>query len=63
MHNLLRKAAATGVAALMEGRRVILCERVPASAAASRARVMAAAEAGTDWRAPASQPSLFAGGA
>ncbi len=49
----------TGVAALMEGRRVILCERVPEYAAITRAR-LAAAEAGTDWRAPASQPSLFA---
>jgi site-specific DNA-methyltransferase (adenine-specific) len=49
----------TGVAALAEGRRVILCERVPEYAAIARAR-LAAAEAGTDWRAPASQPSLFA---
>ena len=50
----------TGVAALMEGRRVILCERVPEYAAITRAR-LAAAESGADWRAPASQPSLFAG--
>lgn len=49
----------TGVAALMEGRRVILCERVPEYAAITRAR-LAAAETGADWRAPASQPSLFA---
>ena len=49
----------TGVAALAEGRRVILCERVPEYAAITRAR-LAAAETGADWRAPASQPSLFA---
>jgi site-specific DNA-methyltransferase (adenine-specific) len=52
----------TGVAALAEGRRVILCERVPEYAAISRAR-LAAAESGTDWRAPASQMALFGGAA
>ena len=49
----------TGVAALAEGRRVILCERVPEYAAIARARC-AAAENGTDWRAPAEQLSLLA---
>ena len=49
----------TGVAALLEGRRVILVEREPQYAAIARARC-AAAETGADWRAPASQPSLFA---
>lgn len=49
----------TGVAALAEGRRVILCERVPEYAAIARAR-LAAAESGADWRAPATQGQLFA---
>ena len=49
----------TGVAALLEGWRVILVEREPQYAAIARARC-AAAESGADWRAPASQPSLFA---
>ena len=48
----------TGVAALLEGRRVILVEREPQYAAIARARC-AAAEASI---APASQPDLFATG-
>ena len=48
----------TGVAALLEGRRVILVEREPQYAAIARARI-AAAEASI---APASQPDLFATG-
>lgn len=47
----------TGVAALMEGRRVILCERVPEYAEISRRRCEAV-EQGIDWRKP-EQPSLF----
>ncbi len=50
----------TGEAALIEGRRVILCERVPEYAAIARARCEAA-ERGTDWRAPPSQLWLFDG--
>lgn len=49
----------TGVAALSEGRRVILCERDPEHAATARARCEAAV-AGTDWRRP-EQASLFGG--
>jgi site-specific DNA-methyltransferase (adenine-specific) len=52
----------TGVSALAEGRRVILVERDPAGAALAVARCTAVAN-GVDYRAPASQPSLFAGGA
>lgn len=48
----------TGVAALLEGRRVVLIEREPAFAAIARARC-AAADASI---APASQPDLFATG-
>lgn len=48
----------TGVAALAEGRRVILCERVSEYAEIARRRCEAA-ERGTDWRAPASQLALF----
>lgn len=48
----------TGVAALAEGRRVILCERVPEYAEIARRRCEAAAQ-GTDWRAPAAQLSLL----
>jgi len=63
----------TGVAALLEGRRVILVEREPAFAAIARARCAAAD--GSVWTAPVvarpreakpqdeRQPSLFAGGA
>lgn len=47
----------TGVAALMKGRRVILCERVPEYAEIARQRC-AAAVVGEDWRRP-EQPSLF----
>jgi len=50
----------TGVAALSEGRRVILCERVPEYAEIARRRCEAAAQ-GTDWRAPAEQLSLLGG--
>lgn len=51
----------TGVAALAEGgRRVILCERVPAIAEVARLRCEAAGR-GADWRAPAEQLSLLAG--
>lgn len=50
----------TGVAALVERRRVILCEVVPELASVCRARLLAA-ESGTDHRAPA-QRGLFAGG-
>jgi len=49
----------TGEAALIEGRRIILVERDAERCAIARAR-LAAAESGADWRAPASQPSLFA---
>ena len=52
----------TGVAALMEGRRVILCERVPEYAEIARRRCEAV-ERDADWRAPASQLGLFGGGA
>lgn len=48
----------TGVGALAEGRRVILVERDPDSAVFARARC-AAAEIGSDFRAPASQMALF----
>lgn len=48
----------TGVAALLEGRRVILVERVPEYAEIARRRC-AAAEAGTDWKAAPGQGSLF----
>ena len=48
----------TGVAALAEGRRVILCERDHDYAEIARRRCEAA-ERGTDWRAPASQLGLF----
>ena len=52
----------TGVAAIAEGRRVILCERVPEYAAMIRARCEAATNGG-DWRAPDAAPSLFGGAA
>ncbi len=48
----------TGVAALAEGRRVILCERVPEYAEIARRRCDAAAQ-GTDWRADPRQLSLL----
>ena len=48
----------TGVAALLEGRRVILCERVPEYAEIARKRLLAA-EQGSDWRAPANQMTIF----
>lgn len=47
----------TGVAALAEGRRVILCERVPEYAEIARRRCEAAAQ-GTDWRADPRQLGL-----
>lgn len=50
----------TGVAALLTGRRAILCERVAEYSGIARARC-GAADSGTDWRAP-SQLSLLAGG-
>lgn len=50
----------TGVAALLEGRRVILCERVPEYAEICRRR-LAAAEAGTNWQANPAQIDLFGG--
>ena len=50
----------TGVAAVMEGRRAIVCEIVPEFAEIARQR-MAAAEAGTDYRNP-NQGGLFAKG-
>lgn len=49
----------TGVAALAEGRRVIIVERDPVYAAIARARCEAAAT-GRDWRRP-EQASLFGG--
>lgn len=49
----------TGVGALLEGRRVILCERVPEIAEDARRRCEAAVD-GRDWRRP-EQPSLFGG--
>ncbi len=52
----------TGEAALAEGRRVILCERVPEYAEIARRRCEAAAQ-GTDWRADPRQLSLLGGGA
>ena len=48
----------TGVAALLEGRRVVLVEREPAYAAIARARLTAASV--TAAPAIISQPSLFA---
>ena len=48
----------TGVAAVAEGRRVILVERDPRYAEIARQRC-AHATPGTDWRAPASQLGLF----
>lgn len=48
----------TGVGALLEGRRAIVCELVPEYAAIARAR-MEAAENGRDWTNPA-QGNLFA---
>lgn len=48
----------TGVAALAEGRRVLLVERDPGHVATARRRC-AAAEAGTDWKAAPGQGSLF----
>jgi site-specific DNA-methyltransferase (adenine-specific) len=48
----------TGVAAIAEGRRVILCERVAEYADMCRRRCEAAAQ-GTDWRADPKQGSLF----
>ena len=51
----------TGVAALAEGRRVILCERVPEYAEIARRRCEAAAQ-GTDWRVDPRQLSLLGGG-
>ena len=50
----------TGVAALAEGRRVILCERVPEYAAMIRARCESASSGG-DWRDGARQRGLFSG--
>ena len=50
----------TGVAALAEGRRVILCERVPEYAEIARRRCEAAAQ-GTDWRVDPRQLSLLGG--
>jgi len=50
----------TGVAALAEGRRVILVERVPEYAEIARRRCEAAAQ-GTDWRADPRQLGLFGG--
>lgn len=50
----------TGEAALRKGRRVILCERDADYAAIARRRC-AAAEAGSDWRAPAEQLNLIGG--
>lgn len=47
----------TGVAALLEGRRAILCERVAEYAEIARSRC-AAAVGGTDWQRP-EQPALF----
>lgn len=52
----------TGVAALAEGRRVILCERVPEYAEIARRRCEAAAQ-GTDWRADPRQLPLLGGAA
>lgn len=49
----------TGVAALQEGRRVILVERDPRWCDVARARCAAAVE-GREWRKP-EQPSLFGG--
>lgn len=49
----------TGVAALLEGRRVILCERVPEYAEVARRRC-AAAESGGSWVRPI-QADLFGG--
>ncbi len=51
----------TGVAALAEGRRVILVERVAEYAEIARRRCEAAAQ-GTDWRADPRQLSLLGGG-
>jgi site-specific DNA-methyltransferase (adenine-specific) len=48
----------TGCAALLEGRRIIMCERVPEIAAVARARC-AAIEIDAEWRAPAEQCALF----
>ncbi len=60
--DLFAGSGTTGEAALIEGRRVILCEREPDRCAIARARCTAA-ESGTDWRAPASQLGLFGGAA
>lgn len=49
----------TGVAAIAEGRRVILYERIPEYAAIARARCEAAAN-NVDWRANPAQIPLFA---
>lgn len=49
----------TGVAALLEGRRAIVCELVPEYAQIARER-MAAAESGRDWKTP-QQEVLFGG--
>lgn len=51
----------TGVAAIAEGRRVILYERLPEYAAIARARCEAAAN-NVDWRANPAQIPLFGGG-
>lgn len=51
----------TGEAALIEGRRIILVERDADRCAKARMR-LAAAEIGADWRAPATQGSLFGAG-
>lgn len=48
----------TGVAALLEGRRVILVERTAEYAEIARRRCEAA-EAGTDWKAPPQQRQMF----
>lgn len=60
--DLFGGSGTTGVAALMEGRRVILCERVPEYADIARRRC-AAAEKDVDWRAPPEQGALDFGGA
>jgi len=56
--DLFAGSGTTGVAAIAENRRVILCERVPEYAAVARRRCEAAAQ-GTDWRASAAQLALF----
>ena len=51
-------SGSAGVGALAQGRRVILCERVPEYADIARRRCEAA-EAGTDWKAPPEQQKMF----